>query len=112
MLAIALLVLGTICSALLWIMGFGKMVCALGDNALRAIQFGGPLLLVVSGLLVFKGHPTAAGDLLYWTAVIIVGVLPVVWAIGDALVFRKHWLLLPIVASVTSLAAGLAVIFS
>ena len=110
MFAIALLTVGTICTVLVWFVGLIKLVCTLGDNALIAIQYGGPLLLLVSGIVAFKGDPATAGNLLYWTAVIVVGVLPVLWAIGDALLFRKSWLLLPIVASVTSFAVGIVAV--
>ena len=110
MFAIALLVLGTLCTALVWLVGLVKLICTFNDNALIAIQYGGPLLLLVSGIVAFKGDPTTAGNLLYWTAVLVVGVLPVLWAIGDALVFRKNWLLLPIVASIISFATGVVAV--
>ena len=76
MFAIALLILGTIGTVLVWIVGLVKLICTFNDNALIAIQYGGPLLLLVSGIVAFKGDPATAGNLLYWTAVIVVGVLP------------------------------------
>jgi uncharacterized membrane protein AbrB (regulator of aidB expression) len=105
MFAIALLVLGLICTVLVWIIGLVKMVCHFNDNYLRVVEFGIPCVLGVIGYFAITGNPQIAGDVAFWISIGFVFVLPILWAIADAFLFNR-WLLLPIASSLTCLFVG------
>lgn len=107
MFAIALLVFGLITTALVWVVGFAVLVCAIGDNSITLLEV---LLIVpvVSAWFFFNGDQTTASGILN-VGMALLAVIPLLAALSYAFIVRP-WTLLPCLSAIGGLVVALVIL--